>query len=221
VTYHHLKKIGWPKMTGSEAEHAKAEPTVTEFGPAAALLVIDLQNDFVDPKGSLYVPGSAEVVPIANRWIREAAQSGAVVVATKDWHPERTPHFWTDGGPWPPHCIAGTWGAEFPSAFLPVHSVVYKGKSGEDGYSAFFVRDHGTGESHPTDLAGLLRAEGVDRIVVIGVATEYCVKSTVLDAIDEGFETAVLTEAIRAVGLSPSDEERALAEMGGAGAIFA
>jgi nicotinamidase/pyrazinamidase len=189
------------------------------YGPGTALIVVDVQNDFADPDGALSVGGAGAVVAASNREIAAALAAGATVVATQDWHPERTPHFVTDGGPWPVHCVGGTWGAELhPALELPMIVVrVRKGANGEDGYSGFTMRDPQTGHTTRTELEGLLRRAGVWAVAVVGLATDYCVKATALDAVDLGFETSVLTDAVAAVDLQPGDGDRALDELGAAG----
>jgi nicotinamidase/pyrazinamidase len=139
------------------------------------------------------------------------------VAYTADWHPAHTPHFAQDGGIWPVHCVAGSWGAGFHPDLVVDGPVVRKGTSGEDGYSGFTVRDPVTGVTTPTDLGRLLRTEGVDRVVVCGLATDYCVKATALDAVGLGFATAVLVDGTRAVDLAAGDGQRALDEMATAG----
>lgn len=186
-----------------------------------ALVVVDVQNDFADPGGSLYVPGGERVVPNVNREIRAALDAGALVVYTQDWHPESTPHFATDGGIWPVHCVRETWGAELHPE-LEVHGeVVRKGTGGEDGYSGFTVRDPAGGEQRGTRLEPLLRERGVSRVVVVGLATDYCVKATALDARRLGFDTTIVGDAIAAVELQPGDGDGALEEMRRAGASVA
>ena len=189
------------------------------YGPATALIVVDVQNDFADPAGSLSVAGGAAIVPVVNGEIATARDDGAIVVATQDWHPETTPHFAKDGGIWPVHCVAGTWGAALhPDLALPDDAPrVRKGANGEDGYSGFTMRDPISGETIATELEALLRDAGVERVVVVGLATDYCVKATALDAARLGFETAVLADAIAAVDLQPGDGERALEELREAG----
>jgi nicotinamidase/pyrazinamidase len=189
------------------------------YGPGSALIVVDVQNDFADPAGSLSVNGGAAIIPAINREIETAIADGGLVVATRDWHPPSTPHFAKDGGIWPVHCVADTWGAELhPDLALPVDAArVHKGISGEDGYSGFTTRDPVTSETTPTDLEDLLRAGHVDRVVIVGLATDYCVKATALDAVRLGFATQVLTDAIAAVDLEPGDGDRALDEMQAAG----
>lgn len=183
-----------------------------------ALVVVDVQNDFADPKGSLYVQGGEEVVPVINGEVERAQEAGALVVYTQDWHPESTPHFKKDGGIWPVHCVQNTWGAEFLPDLKVVGEVVRKGTGGEDGYSGFTVRDPRSGETGGTELEPLLRRHGVERLVVAGIATDYCVKETVLDGLRKGFDVTVLADGVRAVNLQPDDGQRALEEMERAGA---
>jgi len=185
-----------------------------------ALIVVDVQNDFADPGGSLFVQGGDQVVPLVNSAIEETRNSGAIVVYTQDWHPQATPHFEKDGGIWPVHCVQGSWGAAFHPDLEVDGEVIQKGAGGEDGYSGFTVRDPETGDESPTGLEGLLRARGVDRVVVVGLATDYCVKETAIDAAAKGFATTVLREAIAAVNLRPGDGDRALEEMVAAGATL-
>ena len=196
---------------------------MSRYDARSALVVVDLQNDFADPAGGLSVTNGEAIVPTVNAHVREASEEGALVVATQDWHPESTPHFAKDGGIWPVHCVAGTWGAELhPSFELPADAPrVRKGSNGEDGYSGFTMRDPESGEETPTELEGLLRDRGVERVVVCGLATDYCVKATAIDAVRLGFETVVLGEAIAAVNLDPADGDRALDEMREAGISLA
>jgi nicotinamidase/pyrazinamidase len=186
-----------------------------------ALVVVDLQNDFADPAGSLAVHGGANLVPIVNGEIAMARDEGATIVLTQDWHPERTSHFATDGGTWPVHCVAGTWGSELhpgvDASAAGTAARIRKGANGEDGYSGFTMRDPQTDETTPTELERLLREAGVERVVVCGLATDYCVKATALDARRLGFETAVLIDAIRPVDLAEGDGDRAIEEMTAAG----
>lgn len=191
---------------------------MTEYDERTALLVVDVQNDFADPAGSLYVREGERVVPVANREIERARAAGALVVYTQDWHPPHTPHFQQDGGIWPVHCVAGTWGAELHPDLEVAGEVVRKGTGGEDGYSGFTVRDPEDGEERPTALKDLLRERGIERAVVTGLATDYCVRETALDATRLGFETVVLSEGVRAVDLRPGDGERALRDVRAAGA---
>jgi nicotinamidase/pyrazinamidase len=191
---------------------------VTRYDPATALLVVDIQNDFADPGGNLSVHGGDAIVPFVNRQVEDALAAGSLIVYTADWHPERTPHFARDGGIWPDHCIGGTWGAAFHPALAVEGPVVRKGSHGEDGYSGFTMRDPVTGETVPTELEGLLRERGVTHVVVVGLATDYCIRWTALDALRLGFATEVLADGVRAVDLGPGDGDRALEEIRVAGA---
>ena len=187
------------------------------YGPTTALIVVDMQNDFADPKGSLFVQGAADILPLVNSEARRATEAGAFVVYTQDWHPESTPHFAKDGGPWPVHCVGGSWGAEFHPAMSVVGPSVRKGANGEDGYSGFSMRDPTTGATIATELEGLLRARGIEKAVVVGLATDYCVSATAIDAANLGFETEVLRDAMAAVDLNPGDGRAAIDRMSAAG----
>jgi nicotinamidase/pyrazinamidase len=186
-----------------------------------ALLVVDLQNDFVDPRGSLCVQGASEVIERANAHVRLAKAAGAMIGYTQDWHPTHTPHFAQDGGIWPVHCVADSWGAQFVPSLIVDGVVFRKGTGGEDGYSGFSVRDVDTGETRSTELGEALERSGVRRLVICGVATDYCVKETALDAVRLGYEVFVLTDAIRAVNRHPGDGDRALLAMQSVGVRFA
>jgi nicotinamidase/pyrazinamidase len=193
--------------------------TANRYGPNTALIVVDVQNDFADPAGSLSVAGGADIIPTINREIEAARAGGGLVVATQDWHPPVTPHFAKDGGIWPVHCVADTWGAELhPSLAFPVDAPrVRKGVNGEDGYSGFMTRDPVTGETARTELDGLLKAAGVTRVTVVGLATDYCINATALDAMELGYRVNVLAAACAAVDLKAGDGDRALADLGAAG----
>ena len=198
---------------------------MAEYDPRTALIVVDLQNDFADPRGALYVRGGEEVVPVANAEIQKAREAGGLVVYTQDWHPPSTPHFAKDGGTWPVHCVRGSWGAELHANVVAptahgetLRKVVRTGTGDEDGYSGFEARAEG--EAAPSRLEQLLRDHGVERLVVLGLATDYCVRATTLDALALGFPTTVLGAGVRAVDLHPGDGERALAEMRRAGATI-
>jgi nicotinamidase/pyrazinamidase len=190
-----------------------------ELGPEKALIVVDVQNDFADPKGSLYVKDGEAVVPVINEQVRAARTAGALVVYTQDWHPPSTPHFQKDGGIWPVHCVQDTWGAEFHPDLEVAGESVRKGTGGEDGYSGFSVRDPTSGEMAPTRLEAILRDRGVVAVTVCGLATDYCVVETVIDARRLGFSTDVLAGAIRAVDLHSSDGDHAIERMREAGAV--
>ena len=192
--------------------------TEATYDPQTALLVVDVQNDFASPEGGLYVKDGERVVPLINAEIARAKASGARVVYTADWHPASTPHFAKDGGIWPVHCVGDTWGSEFHPDLVVDGPVVRKGVNGEDGYSGFTTRDPLTEETVPTELPGLLEEAGVTKVVVAGLATDYCVRSTALDALERGLATTLIAGAIRSVNLEPGDGDRAIEEMRAAGA---
>ena len=194
---------------------------MVRYDAATALIVVDMQNDFADPAGSLYVRGGETLIPFINREIARAAAVGAAVIYSRDWHPPVTPHFARDGGIWPAHCVAGTRGAEFhPGLDRVGDREIRKGTGGEDGYSAFSMRDPASGTVAATPLAALLATLGSKRLVIVGLATDYCVKETVLDARRLGFAVTVLRDGTRAVDLQAGDGERALAAMQAAGAVL-
>jgi nicotinamidase/pyrazinamidase len=174
-----------------------------------ALIVVDVQNDFC-PGGSLAVAQGDEVVPPLNKLIKEFLERGEPVFKSRDWHPATTKHFADFGGTWPVHCVQNTKGAEFhPDLLDNIHiRTISTGVGDEDGYSAF----------DGTDLSLQLRRLGVTEIWVGGLATDYCVKHTVLDGLREGFAVKALEDAMRPVELQIGDGERALEEMRAAGA---
>ena len=178
-------------------------------GNGRALIVVDVQNDFC-PGGALAVERGDEVVEPLNRLIKEFLERGEPVYKSRDWHPVRTKHFADYGGTWPVHCVQNTRGAEFHEDLLDDQRVrvVSKGMGDEDSYSAF----------DGTTLAEDLRRKGVGEVWVGGLATDYCVKNTVLDALREGFRVRALSDAMRAVNLQPGDDQRAIEEMRAAGA---
>lgn len=188
------------------------------YDPSTALVVVDVQNDFAHPNGSLSIRGGEEVLDEINAEIAKAKGGGATVVYTQDWHPPDTPHFAKDGGIWPVHCVADTWGAAFHPGLVVDGEVIRKGVDGRDGYSGFSVRDPETGDVGSTALEPFLKERGTRRVVVVGLATDYCVVETVTDARMLGFEVEVLADAIRAVDREPGDGERAITRMRDAGA---
>ncbi len=182
-----------------------------------ALIIVDVQNDFC-PGGALAVKDGDHVVPVLNRHIERFMKAGLAVIATRDLHPEETRHFKTSGGVWPPHCVRGTAGAKFHPELRLGRDVIIVSKgmgADEDAYSGFDAVDESG-----TPLAVLLRRMKIERIFVGGIATDYCVKQTVLDGLKEGFAVVVLEEAIRGVNLQPADSERAIEEMVRAGALI-
>ena len=174
-----------------------------------ALIVVDVQNDFC-PGGTLAVPHGDEVVEPLNKLIEEFLERGAPVYKSRDWHPLKTRHFAEHGGTWPVHCVQNTEGAEFHPALRddPRITVISKGLGDKDSYSAF----------DDTDLATQLHQQNVEEVVVGGLATDYCVKNTVLDALKHGFKVKAVENAMRPVELQPGDGERAIDEMRDAGA---
>jgi nicotinamidase/pyrazinamidase len=175
-----------------------------------ALIVVDVQNDFC-PGGALAVAQGDEVVAPLNKLMKEFLDRGEPVYKTRDWHPPKTKHFADYGGTWPVHCVQNTPGAEFHADLLddPRVTVISKGfDESADGYSGF----------DGTELAQLLRDEGVVEVWVGGLATDYCVKETVLGARREGFKVKALADAMRPVNVNPDDGRKALEEMTGAGA---
>jgi len=190
---------------------------MARYGTQTALIVVDVQNDFAEPSGSLYVSGGERVVPAINEEIAKAKAAGAFIVYTQDWHPLSTPHFQKDGGVWPVHCVHDSWGAQLAPGLEVAGPVVQKGQGGEDGYSGFSMANPETGEKTRTGLAEILRARRVDNAVVVGLATDYCVKATAFDAVGEGYPVTVVRHCVRAVDLQPGDGQRALDEMEQAG----
>ena len=177
-----------------------------DYTPDTALIVVDVQNDFADPDGNLYVPGGEEVVEAANREIGRAQAAGAFVVYTQDWHPAETPHFQDFGGSWPRHCVQGTKGAELHPDLRVEGPVVRKGVDGGDGYSGFSVRDPETGEEDATELDRILREHDITRVIVAGLAQDVCVHETARDAADKGYDTRVLLHATRPVAAEQADQ---------------
>lgn len=183
------------------------------------ILLVDPQYDFF-PGGALGVEGGDEILEPVNALLRR--HGGAPVFASRDWHPENSRHFRTRGGPWPPHCVQGTKGAAFHEGLrLPDDVRVYsKGMNPKDdaGYSAFEGVREEVGEQR--SLLDDLKALGVDTLLVAGLATDYCVKHSVLDARKNGIEVFVYLPGVRAVNVQPGDEEKALEEMKAAGAFL-
>lgn len=188
-------------MRGSHGE----ETPLFEPGPGDALLLVDVQRDFL-PAGALAVPEGDRVVPVLNRYLDACRRRGVPIFASRDWHPADHCSFHAQGGIWPPHCVAGTDGAAFAPDLALGDDVVVISKattSGRDAYSAF----------DGTDLADGLRALGVKRLLIGGLATDYCVLETVRGAIDAGFEVLLLEDAVRAVDVEPGEGDAAIAEM--------
>ena len=183
-----------------------------------ALLVVDVQNDFC-PGGALAVSSGDTVVPALNRMIEWTAKRGGAVYASRDWHAPKASHFKEFGGVWPVHCVQETPGARFyPGLRLPADAtVVTKGdRPDSDGYSAFEGHTP-TGKSFADDL----KEKGIRHLHVGGLATDYCVRHSVLDALESGFDVTLLTDAVKGVDVNPGDSAKALEEMRRAGAKFA
>jgi nicotinamidase/pyrazinamidase len=184
--------------------------------PKPALVVVDAQNDFC-PGGALGITGGDRVVEALNRHLEAAVARGMPVYATRDWHPAETSHFKAFGGRWPVHCVQGTNGAQFhPRLRVPADAIlVSKGTDpGSDGYSAFDGRTP-DGRS----LAEDLRGRGIRRLFIGGLATDYCVRQSVKDALAAGLDITVLEDAV--AGVDAGDSARAIAEMRAKGARFA
>ncbi|MCW4038902.1 MAG: nicotinamidase [Candidatus Bathyarchaeota archaeon] len=177
----------------------------TAIDEKSALILIDVQRDFC-PGGSLPVPEGEDVIPLLNQYIRKFMQAGAPIFATRDWHPPHHISFKPQGGPWPPHCVQHTEGAEFHSGLkLPEGTkIVSKAlEPTEEAYSGF----------EGTCLAEKLTKMGIRRLFIGGLATDYCVKNTVLDALDLGFDVVLLEDAIKGVDVTVGDSENAIREM--------
>lgn len=175
-----------------------------------ALIVVDVQNDFCEG-GSLAVPGGEDVVPVINGLVQYCESRQIPIFFSRDWHPENHISFKEQGGPWPPHCVQGQKGAAFhPELYIPSSAaVISKATSPDkDAYSAF----------DGTELLEMLRGQSILRVFICGLATDYCVKSTALDALKEGFEVFIVTDGIKGVNVQPDDSSRALEELDQQGA---
>ncbi|MEW6075763.1 MAG: bifunctional nicotinamidase/pyrazinamidase [Candidatus Omnitrophota bacterium] len=175
-----------------------------------ALLIVDLQNDFCRG-GSLAVPEGEKTVPLLNKYIRIFSKHGLPIFASRDWHPQKTVHFKRFGGAWPVHCVQGTFGARFYKGLrLPEATIILsKGASSdEDNYSVFQAKD-----SSGLDFISLLKNSHINELYVAGLATEYCVKYSVLDALKYGFRVRLLEDAIRGVNIKPTDSRQAIHTM--------
>jgi nicotinamidase/pyrazinamidase len=188
----------------ADMEEQKGKASLMENETNRALIVVDVQNDFC-PGGALAVANGDQVIGPLNGLIEEFLAHDEPVFKSRDWHPAQTKHFAAQGGTWPVHCVQETHGAQFHPELLddPRITIISKGMGDEDTYSAF----------DGTDLATRLREQGVEEVWVGGLATDYCVKNTVLDALREGFKVKALANAMRPVELQPGDGERAIEEM--------
>jgi nicotinamidase/pyrazinamidase len=188
---------------------------VPTLRPGDALLLVDPQNDFC-PGGSLPVPDGDQVMRVLNEWSSAAERAGVPIFVSRDWHPPRTTHFKEFGGVWPPHCVAGTPGADFhPDLRLPKTAILVSKGMGEseDAYSAFQARD-----DEGRLLAELLKSQSIQHLYVMALATDYCVKASALGGLDSGFKVTVVADGMRAVNLQPRDGDEAIEEMRAAGA---
>lgn len=180
-----------------------------------ALIVVDIQNDFIS--GSLPVEGAEGIIPAVNRYIELFERSGSYIFFTRDWHPENHISFKENGGVWPKHCVAGSWGAEFhPDLRIPKDNffIISKGANPNfDAYSGF----------QDTVLDSILRERGINRVFICGLALDYCVKHTAFGALNLGYSVFLLLDAVKAVNLNPQDGENALKflyEKGAVGVVF-
>ncbi len=188
--------------------------------PHTALVVVDVQNDFC-PGGALAVPDGHQVVPAANTWIARAAESGWALAFTQDWHPPHHVSFQERHGPWPPHCVQATDGAALhPDLAVPPASArFFKGYDPDvDAYSGFAGRLAVGGAPIGESLGEWLVGQGVHRLVVLGLATDYCVAATAQDGLARGFQVVVDPAACRAVNVQPHNGARALSQLAAAGA---
>ena len=176
-----------------------------DITPKTALIVVDVQNDFC-PGGPLAAPNGDQVVPVLNRYIKKFEAAGASIIATRDWHPTNHCSFKPNGGIWPVHCAQNTAGARFHSDLYLPKDVLIISKGTEAGIEAYSGFQH-------TRLTALLRERKIQSVWIGGLATDYCVKSTVLDAVKAGFEVLFLEDASKGVGLQPGDIERSQNEM--------
>lgn len=188
---------------------------MTHYDDSSALFVIDIQNDFADPKGSLYVSAGETIVARVNAEIERAVTAGALVAYKQDWHPESTAHFKKDGGIWPVHCVQNSWGAELHPGVTQVDGYFHKGgaRKDTDGYSMFADRTIPNGEEYDSGFADRLRELGVEKAVLVGLATDYCVRATALDAVRAGLGATLLSDCVEAVDLEAGDGDRAIEEM--------
>lgn len=176
----------------------------------ACLIVVDVQNDFC-PGGALGVEEGDKVIPVLNKWIQEFGRRRLPVVFTQDWHPSNHSSFRQEGGIWPPHCVQNTWGAELHMDLIVGGEICRKGYHPEiEAYSGF---DGAMGGEGGQPLDAWLKTQGVRRLYIGGLATDYCVKATVLDALGKGYEVMVIRDGVRAVNVNPKDGEIAISEM--------
>lgn len=191
----------------------------TPYNPASALIVVDMQYDFADPAGSLYVTGGDEIVADIAAEIAAAQAAEATVVYTQDWHPPHTPHFQADGGLWPVHCVAGSPGAALVPGLPIAGPLLRKGTGTDDGYSGFSEVDLDTGATKGTDLSTILDEAGIMDITIVGLAGDWCVKATAIDGAELGYTVTVPLGLTRFVELADGDTDKAIAAMRSAGVV--
>jgi nicotinamidase/pyrazinamidase len=199
-----------PKKTKQSRTAAARSP---EPDRGSVLLVTDIQNDFC-PGGALPVPEGDRIIPLVNAYVASFHRRGLPVVASRDWHPPGHCSFKEQGGPWPAHCVQGSWGAQFHTDLrLPPGSLVISKATNlnREAYSAF----------EGTTMDERLQELGAQTLYITGLATDYCVRNTVLDGLKRGFRIIVLTDAIRGIDAAPRDSLRALETMQQAGALMA
>jgi nicotinamidase/pyrazinamidase len=175
-----------------------------------ALIIVDFQNDFL-PGGALAVPDGNKIIPVLNEYISLFINHHLPIIATRDWHPRKTRHFKQYGGLWPPHCIQNTWGAQFhPDLHLPSDTIIISKGTGEaqEGYSGFEGVDH---SGKP--LIDVLKDNQIFHLSIGGLATDYCVKATVIESAKFGFRVNLLTDAIMGIDIQPFDSRKAIDEM--------
>ena len=186
-------------------------------GADQALIVVDMQHDFGHPSGSLYVAGAEDIIDPIARAIADTKAAGGLVVYTQDWHPEQTPHFADFGGLWPAHCVIDSAGANMLPGVPVDGPLVRKGSGPEDGYSGFSVLHLPTGEDRETELSGILDENGIMGITIVGLAGDWCVKSTAIDGVRLGYRVTVPLALTRFVELTPDDRQAAIDQMRSAG----
>ena len=182
-----------------------------------ALIVVDMQHDFGDPSGSLYVKGAEDIIAPIAQAIADTRSAGGYVIYTQDWHPEQTPHFADFGGLWPVHCVIESAGADLLPGIPVDGPVVRKGSGPEDGYSGFAVLHLPTGQNRETELSALLDENGIMAVTIVGLAGDWCVKSTAIDGIRLGYRVTVPLALTRFVELNPGDTDQAITQMRDAG----
>ncbi len=169
---------------------------MVQYNKYVALLVIDFQNDFSDPQGSHYIPGASEIISYINAEINLCCASGGEVIYTQDWHPARTKHFASHNGRVGEHCVRNSWGAQIHPDLEISGDVLRKGIEGEDAFSCFSVRDLETGIIKPTLMETLLRDRNIQKIVFVGLSTDFCIRDSAIEALLKGFEVAVVSNCV-------------------------